>query len=29
MTQIYEDALRTWHAEKDRKSEYRLDALGS
>src|ERR1700677_4079861 len=29
MAQVYEDALRTWHAEKDRKSEYRLDALGS
>jgi glycosyltransferase involved in cell wall biosynthesis len=29
MAQVYEDALRTWHAEKDRKSQYRLDVLGS
>jgi glycosyltransferase involved in cell wall biosynthesis len=29
MAQIYEDALRTWHAEKDPNSEYRLDVLGS
>jgi glycosyltransferase involved in cell wall biosynthesis len=28
MAQVYEDALRTWHAEKDPKSEYRLDVLG-
>jgi glycosyltransferase involved in cell wall biosynthesis len=28
MAQLYEDALRTWHAERDLKSEYRLDLLG-
>jgi hypothetical protein len=29
MAQVYEDALRTWHAESGPKSEYRLDVLGS
>jgi len=28
MAQLYEDALRTWHAEKEPKSEYRLDPWG-